>query len=78
MVARVGVDTDQANRLAEVQTGVLEAAETRRAATSGVSLDEEMSDMVRFQKSYNAAARMVTTVDEMLDTIISRMGLVGR
>lgn len=78
MVARVGVDTDQANRLAQVQTGVLEAAETRRAATSGVNIDEEMSDMVRFQKSYNAAARMVTTVDEMLDTIISRMGLVGR
>ena len=78
MVARVGVDTDQANRLTQVQTGVLEAAETRRAATSGVNLDEEMSDMVRFQKSYNAAARMVTTVDEMLDTIISRMGLVGR
>lgn len=78
MVARVGVDTDQATRLAEVQTGVLAAAETRRAATSGVNLDEEMSDMVRFQKSYNAAARMVTTVDEMLDTIISRMGLVGR
>lgn len=78
MVARVGVDADQANRLTQVQTGVLEAAETRRAATSGVNLDEEMSDMVRFQKSYNAAARMVTTVDEMLDTIISRMGLVGR
>lgn len=78
MVARVGVDTDQANRLAQVQTGVLEAAQTRRAATSGVNIDEEMSDMVRFQKSYNAAARMITTVDEMLDTIISRMGLVGR
>ena len=78
MVARVGVDTDQANRLAQVQTGVLEAAETRRSATSGVNIDEEMSDMVRFQKSYNAAARMVSTVDEMLDTIISRMGLVGR
>ena len=78
MVAKVGVDTDQANRLTQVQKGVLEAAETRRTATSGVNLDEEMSDMVRFQKSYNAAARMVTTVDEMLDTIISRMGLVGR
>jgi len=78
LVAKVGVDTDQANRLAQVQQGVLDAAETRRAAASGVNLDEEMSDMVRFQKSYNAAARMVTTVDEMLDTIISRMGLVGR
>ncbi len=78
LVAKVGVDTDQATRLAQVQTGVLAAAETRRAATSGVNMDEEMSDMVRFQKSYNAAARMVTTVNEMLDTIISRMGLVGR
>jgi flagellar hook-associated protein 1 len=78
MVAKVGVDTDQADRMTQVQKGVLEAATTRRSATSGVNLDEEMSDMVRFQKSYNAAARMVTTVDEMLDTIISRMGLVGR
>lgn len=78
VVARVGVDTDQARRLAQVQQGVLGAAESRRAATSGVNLDEEMTDMVRFQKSYNAAARMVTTVDEMLDTIINRMGLVGR
>lgn len=78
MVARVGVDTDQANRLSQVQTGVLEAATTRRSATSGVNIDEEMSDMVRFQKSFNAAARMITTVDEMLNTIISNMGLVGR
>jgi len=78
MVAKVGVDTDQATRMAQVQNGVLEAAQARRDGTSGVNLDEEMSDMVRFQKSYNAAARMVTTLDEMLDTIISRMGVVGR
>ncbi len=78
MVARVGVDTDQASRMAQVQKGVLEAAQSRRDGVSGVNLDEEMSDMVRFQKSYNAAARMVTTLDEMLDTIISRMGVVGR
>ena len=78
MVAKVGVDTDQAKRLAQVQQGVLAAAETRRSSVSGVNLDEEMTDMVRFQKSYNAAARMVTTLDEMLDTIISRMGVVGR
>jgi len=78
MVARIGVDTDQASRMAQVQQGVLEAAQARRDGVSGVNLDEEMADMVRFQKSYNAAARMVTTLDEMLDTIISRMGVVGR
>jgi flagellar hook-associated protein 1 len=78
MVARIGVDTDQASRMAQVQQGVLDAAQSRRDGVSGVNLDEEMSDMVRFQKSYNAAARMVTALDEMLDTIISRMGVVGR
>ncbi|MBO8142820.1 MAG: flagellar hook-associated protein FlgK, partial [Firmicutes bacterium] len=50
----------------------------RRESVSGVSLDEEMVDMVRFQQAYAAAARLVTTMDEALETIINRMGLVGR
>ncbi len=78
MVARIGVDTDQASRMAQVQQGVLDAAQARRDGVSGVNLDEEMTDMVRFQKSYNAAARMITTLDEMLETIVNRMGVVGR
>lgn len=78
LVAKVGVDTDQAARMAQVQQGVLDSAQARRDGVSGVNLDEEMADMVRFQKSYNAAARMITTLDEMLDTIVSRMGVVGR
>ncbi|MBY0398094.1 MAG: flagellar hook-associated protein FlgK, partial [Thermoleophilia bacterium] len=78
MVARVGVDTDQANRMAAVQRGVLEAAGSRRDAVSGVNVDEELADMIRFQKSYNSAARMITTLDEMLETIVNRMGIVGR
>lgn len=77
-VAKLGVDADQAYRLAEVQQGVLDAALARRESVSGVNLDEEAADMIRFTKSYNAAARMVTAVDEMLETIISRMGIVGR
>ncbi|WP_217915128.1 flagellar hook-associated protein FlgK [Miltoncostaea marina] len=77
-VSRVGLDTDQASRMAQVQKGVLAAAEARRSSVSGVNLDEEMTDMVRFQKSYNAAARMVTALDEMLETLVSGMGVVGR
>lgn len=77
-VAKLGVDADQAYRMAQVQNGVLDAALSRRDSVSGVNLDEEAADMVRFTKSYNAAARMVTAVDEMLETIISRMGIVGR
>lgn len=77
-VSRLGIDADQASRLAEVQKGVLDVATARRDAVGGVNMDEEVADMVRFQKSYNAAARMITTLDSMLETIVSRMGLVGR
>lgn len=77
-VAKLGVDADQAYRMEQVQEGVLDAAHARRDSVSGVNMDEEAADMVRFTKSYNAAARMVTAVDEMLETIISRMGIVGR
>jgi flagellar hook-associated protein 1 FlgK len=77
-VARIGVDADQASRMHEVQSGVLDAAQARRDGVSGVNMDEEMADMVRFQKSYNAAARMITTLDQMLETIINGMGVVGR
>ena len=49
----------------------------RRDQVSGVSMDEEMSNMLRFQHAYNASARVMTTMDEMLDTLINRMGRVG-
>lgn len=44
---------------------------------SAVSLDEEGVNLLHYQKSYNAAARLMTTLDEALDTIINRMGTVG-
>jgi flagellar hook-associated protein 1 FlgK len=43
-----------------------------------VSLDEEMTNMLAFQHGYQAAARMVTTIDSMLDTLINHTGLVGQ
>ena len=49
-----------------------------RTSTSGVSIDEEMANMVKFQHSYNAAARLITAMDEMIDMLVNRMGLVGR
>ncbi|MDR0469257.1 MAG: flagellar hook-associated protein FlgK [Peptococcaceae bacterium] len=50
----------------------------RRDEISGVNRDEETANMLIFQKSYNAAARLMTTLDEMVDVIINRMGIVGR
>ncbi len=49
----------------------------QRESVSNVSSDEETADMLKFQKSYEAAARIMTVMDELLDTIINNMGRVG-
>ncbi|MDA6963101.1 hypothetical protein OSM87_25875, partial [Escherichia coli] len=54
------------------------SVEQNRQSVSAVSLDEEMTNMIKFQHAYNASARNITVVDEMLDKIINGMGVVGR
>lgn len=78
LVSSVGVATQQARNMTQSQTALVDHLHGRREAVSGVSLDEEMVDMVRFQHAYAAAARLLTSMDEALETIINRMGLVGR
>ena len=51
--------------------------DNRRLQISGVSLEEEMSNMIRFQHAYNASARMINTLDSMMDRIINQTGRVG-
>ena len=56
---------------AETQENVLTAASEKLSAVSGVSMDEELSNMVKFQYSYTAASKMIKIVDEMLETVIN-------
>jgi len=74
----MGVKASQANQMTKNTLVLAESALTRRDSVSSVSLDEEMTNMIKFQHAYNAAARNITMVDEMLDKIINSMGLVGR
>lgn len=78
MVSTLGVDGQEAIRLADGQRLLTDQTNTLRMSTSGVSIDEEMANMIRFQHSYNAAARMITAIDEMIDVVVNRMGIVGR
>jgi flagellar hook-associated protein 1 len=56
--------------LVENQQNVVAALDTKMASVSGVSLDEEGSNMVRYQNSYNAAAKVISTVQAMYDTLM--------
>lgn len=73
-VAQLGVDVQQANRMKAGENVLLLNVTNQRESNSGVSLDEEMTNLVKFQKSYSAAARMVTMMDDMLSTIMN-MGI---
>ena len=53
------------------QTSMVEYLENYRESISGVSTDEEMVNLVKFQHAYEAAARLINTIDEMLDSLLS-------
>jgi flagellar hook-associated protein 1 len=76
-VARVGSDVNQNTRLQTNAQVLAGAVDDRRQSASGVSLDEEMTNLVRFQRGYQASARTMSTIDEMLDVLINRTGRVG-
>lgn len=78
LIGTLGVDADEAKRNTLNQEILLQDIENRRQSISGVNQDEELANMVRFQHAYNASARMMTTMDEMLDVLINRVGIVGR
>lgn len=78
IIGDMGVSTSQTIDLGKNASVLMENADQRRMSVSAVSLDEEMTMMIQYQHAYNAAARNITTVDEMLDKIINGMGLVGR
>jgi flagellar hook-associated protein 1 FlgK len=77
-VSSIGVLAQEATRMVENQDTLLNQLELRRQATAGVSLDEEMTNMIKFQHAYNAAARYIAAIDEAIDVIINRMGITGR
>ncbi|MEO3947269.1 flagellar hook-associated protein FlgK [Gorillibacterium sp. CAU 1737] len=77
-VGEIGVQSQEAQRQASNQKLLVDQVDSRRQSVSGVSLDEEMANMIKYQHAYNAAARSMTSFDECLDKVINGMGVVGR
>ncbi|HOP91903.1 MAG TPA: flagellar hook-associated protein FlgK [Acetivibrio thermocellus] len=74
----VGTGGSEAKKTAENQRTLVNSAEAQRQSVMGVSMDEEMSNMMRYKFAYSASSRAINVIDDMLETIITRMGLVGR
>ena len=78
MLSQIGTEAGHANLMYTTQATVSEQIDGQRQAVSGVNLDEELMDMVILNRAFGAMSRYITTMDEMLNTIINGMGLVGR
>lgn len=78
LIVRLGVDGRTAQEMSANQDILVQHLQRRREAVSGVSLDEEATNLVRLQHAYQAAARFITAVDQMLDRLINETGIVGR
>jgi flagellar hook-associated protein 1 FlgK len=71
MIDKLGVQSQEAERMVTNQDSLLSSLEQSRDSVSGVSLDEEFANLIQFQHSYNANAKIISTVDELLDVVIN-------
>jgi flagellar hook-associated protein 1 len=78
LTVALAVVAQTAARRADMQSEVTLKVDAAREAGSGVNIDEEMTNLLAYQRAYEAASRMLTTIDSVLDVLINRTGLVGR
>lgn len=73
LVNKVGSNEQEAKQTVQTQSGQLQSYIQSREANSGVSIDEEMTNLIQFQHCYQANAKMISTVDELLDVVINQL-----
>lgn len=78
LIGKLGVNSQSAAKDASNSQILAASVDENRQSVSAVSIDEELTNMIKFQQAYNASARTITVIDEMLDKIINGMGTVGR
>ena len=74
-VTNVGLKGEQAEMNMLSQNAIMDDLRNLRDSISGVNIDEELAEIIKFQHGYNAAAKFVSVIDEMLDTVINRLGV---
>jgi flagellar hook-associated protein 1 FlgK len=75
LVGNIAIETNRANELVTTHDLIFTNLKNLKEETSGISTDEEAADLLKFQRSYQASARFVSVVSDLLDTLINRLGL---
>lgn len=78
MTASLGVQSRRIQQLEGTTESLVQSLQQRQDQVTGTSVDEEAINLIRFQRAYTAAARLVTSVDELFELVVTRLGLVGR
>ncbi|MFQ5481653.1 MAG: flagellar basal body rod C-terminal domain-containing protein, partial [Nitrospinaceae bacterium] len=73
LVGGIGVNARSAQSLQTTQEGLMLQLNNRRESISGVSIDEEMINLIKFQQAFAAAARLINIAEEMLDILANRI-----
>jgi flagellar hook-associated protein 1 FlgK len=77
LVTTIGSDSQTAQRAVSNANVLVDSLTNRRDSVSGVSLDEEMTNLVKYQQGYQAASRALNSIDDALNILINRTGRVG-
>lgn len=78
IILTVGNSGANAMNITDGQSKLVNSADAYRQSITGVSMDEEMTNMMKYKFAYDASSRCINVIDEMINTIISRMGITGR
>jgi flagellar hook-associated protein FlgK len=74
LIGQIGVNSQSAQQFSNNSNTLLQAAQNRQSSVSGVSMDEELTNLIQYQHTYGAAAKVITTIDTLLNTLINQMG----
>jgi flagellar hook-associated protein 1 FlgK len=75
LVAEIGIDADKANTFSDSQSNIINTIKNQRLSISGVDVDEEAMNLVRYQNAYNLSAKVITVMNEIYDKLINDMGV---
>jgi len=74
-IATLGVEGNRANQSLETNQAIRQQLESLQQQNSGVSIDEESINIIRYQRAYQASAKVISTIDQLLDLVINRLGI---